>query len=106
MPARFCTDCGTLYQISDTAPGQRCPDCHTKAVARKNQRPRGNTRARGYDNNHQNIRAQALAQWQPGQPCAIGGEPTWDKTRLDLAHNQDRTGYLGLACWSHNRGHA
>jgi len=47
-----------------------------------------------------------MATWTPGQPCAIGGEPLYDKTKLDLAHTTDRRGWLGLACWDCNRGHA
>lgn len=107
MPQRLCicTSCThtghqAVFPISSNPGKQRCPACQT---ALDTSRP--SRQQRGYNRNHELARQQAIAQWAPGQACAIGGEPLYDKTRLDLAHNEQRTGYLGLACWTHNRGH-
>ena len=78
--------------------GQRCPAC-----ARAHEKARGTTAARGYGKQHQTERARHLARWAPGQPCALCGKPTWEKSQLDLAHNRARTGYLGLAHRECNR---
>jgi hypothetical protein len=90
-----CLDCGT-----PTRNGSRCPACE-----RAHDQARGTREQRGYGKAHIAERERQLAQWSPGQPCAIGREPVWDKSLLDLAHNESRTGYLGLACQLHNRGH-
>lgn len=95
---RICIDCNHLYD-RNTAPGQRCPTCQ-----KRHDDKRGTTTQRGYGAAHQAARNRYLANWQPGQPCAIGGEPlTQPPHQLDLAHNENRTGYLGLACQAHNR---
>jgi hypothetical protein len=57
-----------------------------------------------YDHAHRLARATAVAAFQFGQACSIGGEqllcdPRW----LDLAHDHVNGGYLGLACRRHNR---
>lgn len=100
MPKRWCLDCQQLFDM-DTTGTQRCPACQAATDTKRNQRPP--RQQRGYNADHDHARRQYLAQWTPGQPCAIGGEPLWDATKLDLAHNSDRTGWLGLACWNHNR---
>jgi hypothetical protein len=69
------------------------------------------TAARGYGGPHTTARTTAVKAFRPGQPCAIGGEPLWQHTHLkwcdllDLAHNHQHGGYLGLSCRKHNRGH-
>jgi len=95
MLPKPCLGCG-----KPTRNGSRCPRCE-----RAHDSSRGTRHDRGYGAAHQAERERQLAEWAPGQPCAIGGEPLFDKSRLDLAHTADRTGYLGLACWDHNRGH-
>src|SRR5262245_24657435 len=70
----------------------------------------GTTTQRGYGHAHQSERERRLAAYQPGDPCAHGGEPlTYPKASaadyLDLPHLADRSGYLpGLSCRKHNRG--
>lgn len=99
MPARFCVRCPAIHQ----GPGVICPTCRaTAATARDTQR--GTRQQRGYDANHDQLRAQLIAAFQPGQPCAHCGQPMHSADRLDLAHNQDRTGYRGLAHAACNRG--
>lgn len=72
-------------------------------------RPAASTTARGYGSPHQSLRAQRLAAYQPGDPCAIGGEPLpWPRAQaaanLDLPHDHVNGGYLpGLSCRAHNR---
>lgn len=63
---------------------------------------------KGYGRVHRAVRAQLVACYQPGVTlCAIGGEPlSCPPSQLDLAHNETRTGYKGLACWKCNRGDA
>ena len=86
--------CGQLYDM-DTTNTRRCPACQPPATAARNARaPR---QERGYDATHDQVRAKLLRQWTPGTPCALCGKPTYDKTRLDLAHNTTRTGWRGLA---------
>jgi hypothetical protein len=70
---------------------------------------KGNTTQRGYGAKHQAERERRLAQYNPGDICAHGGEPLpWPREVarkwLDLPHNITRTGYLpGLSCRFHNR---
>ena len=101
----ICTGCaghGAHQAVfpSSAVKGQRCPAC-----ARAHDRARGSTAARGYGAAHQRERARHLKAWSPGQPCVVCHQPTWDKTKLDLAHNATRTGWLGLAHAECNRGH-
>lgn len=86
----------------DATGTQRCPGCQAQATTARNQR--GNTTARGYGSAHQQARAQYLAAWQPGDPCAHCEQPMWTKDGLDLAHTENRTGYRGLAHDVCNRG--
>jgi hypothetical protein len=69
------------------------------------QRHRGTTTQRGYGSPHTQLRKQRTALHQPGDPCAVGGEPLWlPLALLDLAHDHVNGGYLpGLACRYHNR---
>ncbi len=60
------------------------------------------SRGTRYGAAHERLRRRLLAEFVPGQPCAIGGEPLRHKGRLHLAHNEAGTGYLGLACEWHN----
>jgi hypothetical protein len=72
-------------------------------------RYQGTTTARGYGGRHQAERERRLKQYQPGDPCARGGEPmTWPlsvaRRYVDLPHDHANGGYLpGLACRAHNR---
>lgn len=100
MPKRWCADCRQLFDLDSTRT-TRCPPCQLKHDTQRNAR--ASTASRGYDAAHQRLRAQLLEQWQPGQPCALCGGPTWQRDALDLAHNEDRSGYKGLAHASCNR---
>jgi hypothetical protein len=68
-------------------------------IRRPVRRPPGSTKASGYDQRHKDRRAAALAQLaaSPGQPCARCGKPMYIGMQLDLDHNDQRTGYLGLS---------
>ena len=114
MPKRFCAcrGClacntrsgshGTLFD-ADTTGTLKCPPCQGIATAKRNARaPRA---SRGYDRAHDRKRAQLLARFQPGDPCALCGEPMNSSTDLDLAHNENRDGWKGLAHARCNRGH-
>jgi len=62
------------------------------------------TRATFYGPDHVRARSLAVAAYQVGDPCAIGGEPLVGPARLlDLAHDNVNGGYLGLACRFHDR---
>lgn len=112
MPKRFCQcqGCpacnttagshGVLFD-ADLTKTLRCPGCQAIATAKRQARP--STASRGYDREHQAKRAQLLAVFQPGQPCAICGRAMVTKNNLDLAHNETRTGYKGLAHRECNR---
>lgn len=63
----------------------------------------GDTTRRGYGTAHQRARRNALAAFQPGDPCTRCGLPMWKRTGLELDHTDDRTGYLGLAHATCNR---
>jgi hypothetical protein len=57
----------------------------------------GKTKERGYGADHQKLRLQLLARWQPGDPCARCGQPMMGPpARIHLGHTEDRTGYTGL----------
>jgi len=66
---------------------------------------KGTTAQRGYGTQHQQLRRQRIAQYRPGDRCAIGGEPLHlPAAYLDLPHDHVNGGYLpGLACRRHNR---
>lgn len=57
----------------------------------------GSTTRRGYGWEHQKARKAALASFVVGQPCVRCGKPMTSKRGLELDHNDDRTGYNGLA---------
>jgi hypothetical protein len=80
----------------------RCPGCQQHATARRQARP--SRSSRGYGTAHRQLRDELIKQWAPGDPCAHCGGPMMDKTRLDLAHTEDRSGYRGLAHDVCNRG--
>lgn len=109
MPQRFCLCKGCPACAStDRKPGShrilfdldltgtlKCPGCQAIATANRNARaPRAQ---RGYDAKHDRVRAQLLEQFRPGDPCAICGKPMVSAANLDLAHNETRTGWKGLA---------
>ena len=112
MPKRFCqcrgcSSCnitagshGILFD-ADTTGTLRCPGCQAIATAKRNERaPRAN---RGYDAAHQRKRAELLARFQPGDPCALCGKPMNSNRNLDLAHNENRDGWKGLSHRECNR---
>lgn len=80
---------------ADSTGTLRCPGCQQHATIKRNARaPRA---SRGYDHAHVAKRAELLTLFRPGDPCALCGQPMASKTGLDLAHNEDRTGWKGLA---------
>lgn len=113
MPKRFCacTGCpacnpltrrthGALFDL-DTTQTLKCPGCQQHATTARQQR--APTASRGYGAAHQAERARLLALWQPGDPCALCTRPMDSSRGLDLAHNEDRTAWLGLAHGACNR---
>lgn len=114
MPKRWCscTGCpscgehagshGRLYD-ADSTRTLRCPACEQAAQSRRHARQ--SSARRGYGAQHRRKRQQLLEQWQPGDPCAHCHQPMLEGQPLDLAHNEDRTGYRGLAHRECNRGH-
>jgi hypothetical protein len=79
-------------------------DCEERVVGRKycvphtqESQERANTTQRGYGSDHQAARQRALANFVPGQPCVRCNEPLLNPLNVVLDHNDDRTGYLGLA---------
>lgn len=124
MPKRFCQCRGcpacntpgrkpgshsTLFDADSTGT-LKCPPCQGIATQQRNQRP--STAGRGYDGGHRRIREQLLARWQPGDPCALCGWPMTERwmivngkrvSALDLAHNEDRSGWRGLSHRQCNR---
>jgi len=105
VPLRFCQCQGcpgcppgrrTHAYDRDSSPGhQRCQPCQQHADNARYAR-RGTTSQRGYGPAHQRARAEAVAAFEPGQPCARCGQPVWDADDADLGHTDDRTGYRGL----------
>lgn len=92
--ARACLGCGRLVRGAS-----RCPPCQ-----RDRDRARGSRQARGYDATHDRLRGQLVAALDPAAPCPrctrpLGGEAAL----LDLMHNEDRSGWLGLGHSSCNR---
>jgi len=84
---RPCLDCGRLVRGKP-----RCYDCE-----RDHDRQRGSRRQRGYDAQHDALRRVLVAALDPWAPCPRCHEPLGpDPARLDLMHNDDRTGWLGL----------
>jgi hypothetical protein len=100
MPKRFCLGCRKLFNADSTGT-LRCPACQAKTTAARNARTP--TASRGYGSAHQRIREQLLAAFQAGDLCALCGQPMNSRHGLDLAHNEDRSGYKGLAHQACNR---
>jgi len=115
VPKRFCSCLGCPACASpDRRPGShgdlfdadatgtlKCPGCQGTATRQRNARaPRA---TRGYDAQHDRVRAQLLAAFRPGDPCALCHMPMASKANLDLAHNETRTGWKGLAHRGCNR---
>jgi hypothetical protein len=106
MPSRLCICQGctghgahqAVFPMSANPGHERCPSCQ-----RANDTSRPSRQKRGYDRAHELERERQLAGWAPGQPCALCGQPTYDKTRLDLAHTSDRNRWRGLAHDTCNR---
>jgi hypothetical protein len=62
----------------------------------------GSTSGRGYGYQHQRLR-EALLPTAYGTPCPRCGETMLPGQPLDLDHDDDRTGYRGMAHASCNR---
>jgi hypothetical protein len=93
--ARPCLGCGRLVRGHS-----RCLLCRVQL-----ERQRGTRQQRGYDATHDALRAQLVAALDPWAPCPSCGDPLGpDPARLDLMHNDDRTGWLGLGHARGNRG--
>jgi hypothetical protein len=93
---RPCLDCGRL------SPKTRCPPCN-----RARDRKRGTTSQRGYNAEHQRLRAHLVATYHPSDLCPKCGLPLGpDPTMLDLGHTDDRQGWTGLEHRAHNRATA
>lgn len=110
---RGCTACkgdgsrahGVLFDAATRS--YSCPACRqavSQVAERQRAAVRGTAAQRGYGTAHVATREKLLAQWEPGQPCAHCGQPMWDKSKLDLAHTADRSGWRGLAHAECNRG--
>lgn len=90
-------------------PGPRFTYCRPCGI--EVRRSRGDKRERvppsterGYGGAHKTTRKRYIAAHKPGDPCARCGDPMWDDVRLlDLDHNDERTGYLGLSHRACNR---
>jgi hypothetical protein len=100
VPKRWCIGCRQLYDRDSTGT-LRCPACQAANTTARQARPP--TASRGYSSAHQAERARLLLLWQPGDPCALCEQPMDSSRGLDLAHNEDRTGWLGLAHQACNR---
>jgi hypothetical protein len=86
MALKRCLECATL------TPRTRCPT-HERARSRA----RGTTSQRGYGADHARLRAHLVTTYHPSDPCPRCGLPLGlDPDALDLAHTEDRQGYLGL----------
>jgi hypothetical protein len=84
---RGCLDCRTLVRGKSY-----CVDCQ-----RRRDRQHGTRQQRGYTATHDALRRLLVAALDPWAPCPRCGHPLGpDPTILDLMHNEDRTGWLGL----------
>lgn len=90
MARRRCKDCPRL--IPATAYKGRCTDC-----ARTYDQARGTRQERGYDAEHDRLRADYRRRIEAGETlsCIRCGLPITDKATPD--HTSDRLGYLGPA---------
>jgi hypothetical protein len=91
MPARPRQPC-TQPGCPKLTTGGRCPDHKRQA-----DKARGTRQERGYDADHDTLRAQLMLT-AIGKICA---SPSCTRRmlpgqRLALMHNEDRTGYLGM----------
>jgi hypothetical protein len=94
---RPCLDCQRLVRGKS-----RCIDCQ-----RTHDRARGSRQQRGYDAQHDQLRAHLVAALDPWQPCPRCGHALGpDAHLLDLMHNDQRTGWLGLGHRACNRATA
>lgn len=92
MPSRAPAPCKLAGCPRPATPGRaRCA-----AHQAEHERQRGTTTARGYGWDHQRARDDQLHA-AAGQLCAHCGHPMEATQLLDLAHTDDRAGYLGMA---------
>lgn len=93
--------------------GRRCPRCPTiitngarycPTCTRAYDTARGTRQARGYDANHDALRATWQARIDSGQVvrCVTCGAALAGRG-WDLGHTADRTGYIGPQCVTCNR---
>lgn len=64
--------------------------------------PRGSSTARGYDYQHEKIRA-ALLPYAYGKDCHLCSKPMLPGQTLHLDHTEDRTSYRGMTHADCNR---
>jgi len=83
MPRRPCLDCGALTDRTDS----RCTTCASSKGRARDAR-RGSARQRGYDTEHDRVRARLLPAAY-GQPCPRCGLPMLRGQALDLGHPLD-----------------
>lgn len=94
-------------------PAEHCPNLIPRTTrycpthTREYDRKRGTRQQRGYDNNHDRLRATWQARLDQGERinCATCGKPINPKS-WDLGHSTDRRSYIGPQCRKCNRGHA
>jgi hypothetical protein len=102
MPSRLCPGpatgdppCPTRALVRATTGSKqasRCPTCQAGWQAR-----RGTTTQRGYGAEHQRLRAQLIAVYQPTDLCWRCNRPLGpNPDLLDLGHTDDRRRYSGL----------
>jgi hypothetical protein len=105
VPLRFCgcTGCAACppgkrshtFDV-DSSPGhQRCAPCQA-VVDKQRDQQRGTTGQRGYGSAHQRKRAELVAAFVAGQPCARCQLPIWRAEDADLGHTDARDGWTGL----------
>jgi hypothetical protein len=111
MATRVCAgpnrdqDCpdGALVDVRAGSRQTRCPLCRA-SYQRQRDAQRGTRQQRGYDAEHDHLRAALIATYAPSDPCARCGQPLGpDPTVLDLGHTDDRRGYRGLEHAACNR---
>jgi hypothetical protein len=97
-----CTRCSQPF-IKATINQQLCRNPCRPMRSGSDSKLRKEHEAKRYPPAHKKLRAQLLAQWQDGDPCARCDGPMRHGEPVDLDHTDDGTGYLGLSHASCNR---